>query len=272
MRVMLGDDAHSIFAGRGILRLEQALPPTLVREAQRVVRSALERQGFLSDGVWCFDRMTLPPYPSIGKIGFKKNEAFDALSTSDLIEAVGFLAGDRDLVTMGHQQLLLTFPNADRWSVPSSIWHVDAPRLPSAACPGVQTFIFLEASEHEGGGTLVVAGSHRLLNDGRFIRSKDIKRQLKRFPCFQQLMSANLADRERLLGSIGHVGEVEIEVVEMTGRPGDVWLMDMRVLHNLAPNARSTPRVMLTQRFATKSAFDRIVEGFRPEEPQPAAT
>jgi hypothetical protein len=71
---------------------------------------------------------------------------------------------------------------------------------------------------------------------------------------------------------LGRAGEAEIEVVELTGQPGDVWLMDMRVLHTVAPNVRSTPRVMLTQRFAPRSTLGQIMEGFTPEQPQPAAT
>ena len=72
----------------------------------------------------------------------------------------------------------------------------------------------------------------------------------------------DLPNRDRLLGSIGRAGKMEIEVVELISGPGDVWLMDMRVLHTLAPNVRSTPRVMLMQRFVLKSAFGQIVEGF----------
>jgi hypothetical protein len=45
------------------------------------------------------------------------------------------------------------------------------------------------------------------------------------------------------------VGNVEVQVIEMHGRPGDVFLMDMRVLHAVAPNATRVPRLMFTLRF-----------------------
>ena len=47
----------------------------------------------------------------------------------------------------------------------------------------------------------------------------------------------------------GSVGEVALRVMELTGQPGDVWVMDLRVLHSAAPNAADRPRLMVTHRF-----------------------
>ena len=145
-------------------------------------------------------------------------------------------------------------PNADRWTIPPTIWHVDLPRLPSNCLVGIQVFTFLGDVESRGGGTLVVAGSHRLLNNGSRIRSKDIKRRLRRLPYFRELMSKQSADREQFLIEGGTAedpaaGTVPLRVVELRGHPGDVWLTDMRLLHTLAPNATQTPRIMVTHRF-----------------------
>jgi hypothetical protein len=52
-------------------------------------------------------------------------------------------------------------------------------------------------------------------------------------------------------------------VVELCGEGGDVFLMDMRLLHTLAPNASRVPRLMATQRFV----LDSIVERIWPAEP-----
>ena len=35
---------------------------------------------------------------------------------------------------------------------------------------------------------------------------------------------------------MGHVGDVELQVVEMIGEPGDAYFMDLRVLHTYAHN------------------------------------
>jgi hypothetical protein len=44
----------------------------------------------------------------------------------------------------------------------------------------------------------------------------------------------------------------------MHGEPGDVFLMDMRMLHTLAPNAAHVPRMMVTQRFVLEALRDDI--------------
>lgn len=38
-----------------------------------------------------------------------------------------------------------------------------------------------------------------------------------------------------------------MRVAELTGAPGDIVLMDLRVLHALAPNAGERPRMVLGQ-------------------------
>ena len=54
-------------------------------------------------------------------------------------------------------------------------------------------------------------------------------------------------------------GDVELQVVELTGAPGDVWLMDLRVLHSLSPNTSDRVRIMASQRYylpdALKAAY-----------------
>jgi hypothetical protein len=67
-------------------------------------------------------------------------------------------------------------------------------------------------------------------------------------------MSNKGEDRLRLLREIGRVGDVELQVVEMTGEAGDVYFMDLRMLHTVAPNALRIPRLMITQRFLLKSS------------------
>jgi hypothetical protein len=44
----------------------------------------------------------------------------------------------------------------------------------------------------------------------------------------------------------GVVGNVQLLMVEMTGVPGDVWLIDLRMLYVDSPNASERPRMMLT--------------------------
>ena len=94
----------------------------------------------------------------------------------------------------------------------------------------------------------MVAGSHRLLNQGRVILAADMRRLLCREAYFRDLYAEG-PDRARLLGRVGAVGDVALEVVELTGAPGDAYLTDLRLLHSAAPNASEHPRLMATHRF-----------------------
>ncbi|MFN9032995.1 MAG: hypothetical protein ACK5WU_04545, partial [Alphaproteobacteria bacterium] len=58
---------------------------------------------------------------------------------------------------------------------PAIRWHTDLPRDEAPDCPGVQAFTFLSPVAPGAGGTLVAAGSHRLLNAQGELRSKEIK-------------------------------------------------------------------------------------------------
>ena len=184
---------------------------------------------------------------------------FDELVKGEIPSMVARLLGGRPTFCgMAVPQPLFTLPNADSWEVPHNVWHLDVPRLPDCAIPGVQIFTFLETVAPTGGGTLVVAGSHRLLNGGERISSKDVKRWLKDEPYFRDLMSAETPDRQRFINEVGHCGDVELQVVEMHGEPGDVYFVDLRVLHTPAPNATPVPRIMLTRRFFLESQREAI--------------
>jgi len=50
--------------------------------------------------------------------------------------------------------------------------------------------------------------------------------------------------------------------MEMTGVPGDVWLMDLRVLHAGSPNAAERPRMMLTFRYERSDLLREVADAF----------
>lgn len=59
--------------------------------------------------------------------------------------------------------LLITFPNVTRWTLPAEGWHQDWAFATDCDPPRfVKAFVFLNHVQTGGGGTLVVAGSHRL--------------------------------------------------------------------------------------------------------------
>jgi hypothetical protein len=88
----------------------------------------------------------------------------------------------------------------------------------------------------------------------------EFRRLLRSEPFFADLPVADpamfsLQDRVDLLHRTGVVGNVQLQIVEMTGVPGDVWLIDLRMLDVGSPNASERPHMMLT--FATSARICR---------------
>ncbi|HEX3673943.1 MAG TPA: phytanoyl-CoA dioxygenase family protein [Rhizomicrobium sp.] len=259
------------FDRRGVLRLAGLLSADSVRRAREHVQRRLALLGLWRDGAWRLGAVPRPQWPDTGlkpskAIGNRHPDVEALLDEPALLAAVDVLLGGRafDRTVYPHPQVLFTLPNADAWTVPTG-WHVDCPRLASGRRPGVQLFTFLDTVEHRGGGTLVIAGSHRLLNAGRFIRAGELQRLLSREAFFRELYSTppvGAEDRMRLLSQRGAIGDVALELVELTGAPGDAYLMDLRVLHAGAPNASDRPRMMATYRFVAEDAQREMAEAY----------
>ena len=256
---MLSPEQHHRFSHQGLVHLEGFLPADQVAAACAATRRVFDEADANVDG------SARPAVPPKGKLrGASESGPLRGLFTVELVDTIVELAGGRSVRPMGNRgQYLVTMPNADEWTVPPTVWHVDLPRLPSNCLVGIQVFTFLSDVVPGGGGTLVVAGSHRLLNNGSRVRSKNIKKRLRRLPYFRDLMSKQSVDRERFLTEPGTAqdpdeGDVSLRVVELCGKPGDVYLTDMRLLHTLAPNATSEPRVMFTHRFVIEEFADAL--------------
>jgi hypothetical protein len=246
------------FAARGLIKCSDFLPAEQLTTARRVIFQHLERHGIAQDGAW----RPAEQLPSAGLFDAKplvrllnRHQAIIDLVGGKTAAAASALVGGQPSFSMSLSPgLLFTLPAAGVWTVPHQNWHQDIPRLPEDGPPGVQIFAMLDSVEPGGGGTLAVTGSHRLLNEGVRISSSDLRKRLKREPYFAALMSDGTADRMRFMREAGQVGDVELQVVEMTGEPGDVYFMDMRLLHNVAPNTRRIPRLMLTERYLLEHA------------------
>ena len=265
---MLNDDQKARLRDRGALHLPGFLP----EEAFRPVRERVERvmldEGHFDGTDWIVPAER-PKWPNGGFAGkrIKKAKELRLLDTEDLRATIQDLLDGEDLFTfMDRPQPLFTLNNADEWFLPSTIWHIDLPRFAGCDEPGYQMFTFLAPVQPRCGGTLVVAGSHRVGNPSTgVLRSKRVKGVLKRYDTFADLLSTKSKNRERLLETSETVDGVEVQVVEFTGEPGDVWLMDMRLLHTLAPNPSPAPRLMVTQRYVRESAWQLLGELSRTE-------
>ena len=260
----LTNQQHAKFNDRGLLQLAGLLSADTVRRARELVYRKLDQVGVTAAGGWRLADGSKPRWPATGlktsKVIGNRQAEFEALIGGPTLAAVidALLEGQPlDRTIFKRPQLLLTLPNVEAWTLPTG-WHSDFPRLASRQSPGVQLFVCLDEVRPQGGGTLVVAGSHRLLNDGRFLRTADITDALGRKPFFQRLFAGS--DAAEL--PTGEVDGVQLQVMEMTGAPGDAYLMDLRLLHAAAPNALDQPRLMATHRFARADLMRETAKGF----------
>ncbi len=179
------------------------------------------------------------------------------LISQELKQQLNNLVDNRSLVrSPPHHQILLTRPylkivggQCTNWGIPSSVWHTDVPRAKSLGMPGIQIFVFLDEVKSSSGGTLLVEGTHRLLNDHAHMSSKRFKQLLKREPYFNDLMNNQKPNPIDLLAEYHQIGGVPVKVTELTGLPGEVFVADLRLLHAPSDNASNQTRIMMTQRF-----------------------
>ena len=259
--MIINASEQQTFADTGLIRVEGLIPAAVIAPARELVYAQLARVGLWHDDTWIGldDDTQSHQLQQAGLKNVSKSRAFKSLVTPEVFAIAQQLAGGEALrATAPMSQFLFTPPNASEWVVPYHNWHLDVPRLGELGAPGVQMFTFLDTVAPSGGGTLMVTGSHRLLNDQGFIRSHDLKTHLKQHPYFRDLMDKNLADRSGFMTETHFIDEVPLQVFELTGAPGDVFFTDLRLLHSLGANASRRPRLMVTQRFQRESIANQI--------------
>lgn len=254
------------FEATGLVKLPGLLPDQMTAPVLRLVHRKLEQAGMRRKDAWCIESMAHIPSRRQSKklLEEMRHERLLAdLATPELEAEVESAAGGTIRPMMKWPQLLFTLPEQGAWSLPHDIWHVDLPKLPNRrTVPGVQAFVLLDTVEAGGGGTVAVQGGHRLLYDIPWLGSRQITHRLRREPYFRELLSKQAGDRRRFLReTVPHDG-ADLKVVEMTGERGDVYLMDMRLLHAAAPNVSDRPRIMWTQRFLTEATHNDMTAVF----------
>lgn len=158
-------------------------------------------------------------------------------------------------------RVLMTFPQPDRtWDVPSSAWHFDfTPLQDRPGLRAVQVFALLSDVRPQGGGTLVLSGSHHLVSRYVDRTKQEPKPRLvrgdlgARHPWLAELWGRRTGEPDpsanrvaRFLGVPSLVDGVELCVTEVTGTSGDVYVMNSDCFHAIAPNVLAVARVMCT--------------------------
>jgi ectoine hydroxylase-related dioxygenase (phytanoyl-CoA dioxygenase family) len=140
--------------------------------------------------------------------------------------------------------------------VPARGWHIDANYLSALSPPaGIRTHALFGDVGGRAGGTLIVAGSHRLVHEyfkdhppPPGARGADYREFLQGHPYIHDLHTEGDPDRRaaRFIDRAEEHGGIPLRVVENTGAAGDVILLHPLVLHVATPNTGKSPRFLLS--------------------------
>jgi ectoine hydroxylase-related dioxygenase (phytanoyl-CoA dioxygenase family) len=152
---------------------------------------------------------------------------------------------------------LVTFPEPGTWDVPAGQWHWDSPcELHIDRLRGLFVVSFISSVARQGGGTLILAGSPRLLIEQQrqfpaSERHESITRLRDRFkrshPWLKGLSGLAPSPPDRIAAYMDRetvIDGVPLRVVELTGEPGDMVFCHPAIVHSVAPNRGSRPRFM----------------------------
>ncbi|RIX82049.1 phytanoyl-CoA dioxygenase family protein [Acidovorax cavernicola] len=220
------------FIDTGHVRLEGFHPPKQIAGIRQKLLDEIKRLKALPGGKSLSSALQKPPYfQQIGKLSalVKVSGVHEALVTRELIDCITQLGG-RAPTAIQETQLLLSPPRQGASTLTGLNWHVDVAAKPQDPLPGIQAFFLIDDVAPGGGATLALAGSHRAGMPGQ-VSASELRQALK-----------TPDDLERKLRSLG------LGLVEMSGRAGDVFLMDLRLLHTPSVNSTRNVRMMATTR------------------------
>ena len=242
------------FRDRGFLRSTSQLSDELCAKLREKVWQRLEKRGFVrhQPDTW------IDAYADHSRMKqIRRTLSLNDIYTEEIRQQAYQLL-DAPAHREERQLLLLTFPDSiTGLQKPGGdffpfAWHTDCPRVPNVAAPGVIVLTYLDQVVPGGGGTYIVAGSQRICTSpDRPIRSKQLKRYLRRFDLFKILFAKQPEASVDVRGMSEIVDGVTLEVVELAGRAGDVVFVDGRVLHAIAPNRTQHPRMMVRGFFSS---------------------
>lgn len=245
---MLTEQQRAEFDRDGILKLEGVFSD----DDAATMRAVFWREMETRYGVRCDDPSTWDLHRADGLKSTKKSRAFDPIFGPVLREALDDLLGEGRWQEPKHMgQVLATMPNATEWRVPHKIWHSDFEATHTGRrLFAVKWWTFFDVVGPRQAGTPQLAGSHNLFI--RFLQTcpdREYKHARDTFLRSHEWLRALTKDdgahdrNERFMTETDLDG-LPARVVELTGRPGEVFITHPWVFHSIAVNARDTPRLM----------------------------
>lgn len=228
----MNGDQLAAFRADGIVALSGALRREQYEPVRAHVLQELRRLGITSGGKAKSSAIKqLPMFQQIGRLSqsIRYDGLREKLVRPELLQQMRKLAGHAALSAQD-PQLLISPPHQGEWTLTGLNWHVDVAPPPDGRSPGVQMFALIDDVAPHGGGTLAVAGSQTMRRGGR------------EYGELVEALRQGEAGMERLV-------KAGCRLVEMSGKAGDVYLMDLRVLHSPSVNESAMPRLMATARY-----------------------
>lgn len=247
----LQEMAH--FEKWGYVRVSQALSDAFVEKVRVVIWREMERQyGVLESDPATWNLR----WPSINKNSIDTFAGTEV--TTRLAGAIDQLLGKgqwRSIRTFGG--LLMTLPEQKphAWDMVAKGWHFDHdPRFSIGKVDELMLFTFYSSIRAQGGGTLVLAGSHKgaeaFCQSEKTAQGLFIHEYLTAFghwhPYLAQLQGhqPRAWRTQQWLETTASVHGIEMRVTELTGEPGDAILCHPGLLHATSQNASAFPRLM----------------------------
>ena len=250
---VLSSDDVALFAAQGFIRIANALPMSFVAKVQTAIWDQLQTQYRMVQQ----DPTTWrPEWCGINR------RIIDAAAgieiTPRLTAVVDQLLGAaqwRPVKTLGG--LLLTMPEPEQTPWDRALdWHFDNdPRAYFARVDELMLFTFFSSVRPRGGGTLVLAGSPRLV--AHYAAARAASNEMDLLPetvglaawhsWLEELLSSrpsNARSTATLMEEPVEVHGVSLQIVELTGEPGDAVLCHPAILHAVSMNCSTVPRMM----------------------------
>lgn len=238
------------FERHGWMRVPGGMAADQARAMEEALWAALAQAGIVQDAPasWTVERPTHLQ-------ALRQDPAFAWRPALPLAAAIDAIIGPGYPAPPDWGSAFVAFPGSAHWGIVPGGWHIDA-NYRGALLParGVRILALLAPVGSRGGATQILSGSHRLIHDWfarnpspATAKSPELRRSLRAHPYLAALQRpGDEAKRiERFLAPEDWDG-ITLQVVELTGDAGEVFLLHPLLLHAAAPNAGSLPRLMVS--------------------------
>jgi ectoine hydroxylase-related dioxygenase (phytanoyl-CoA dioxygenase family) len=242
------------FFDRGTIRLRGAFSePEAAHIVDRIWQQLEEKSALRRH-----DRSTWTERQQTGFQSLTQTNTFNSIASPAVIDALNDLLGVGEWnYTKAWGAPLITFPENERaWDVQKKQWHLDFPARGKAdGFPGIRVLAFVAPVESNGGGTVVLSGSHRLVErlmaagQTRHGHSATVRAVLAASHPWLRALWSEAGDQLNRIHRFVVTGEcidgIDVRVEQLTGATGDVTLMHPWAFHAPAPNCSRRPRLMI---------------------------